>query len=255
MQKENIKIFSYGDSQGEVLDYVFYNDDRYIKFEEDNRVGWRSGLSIRGIKKFIENIIYPLLEVESKIDKIIVFLCFGSTDIDWNLSYKRDVKKEYPDTTNYIKEMVSGIEFILNSIRELENFHKDKRIDIVITFPYVPIDLDIYYLKRYNEKNNIPGYYLTIPTEERRYLWEIYKQTVKEMIKLRLYDKGRCHIIDIATEMNVNLKKYNREYEDHHPDFIKTQHLIAKEIRNINIGLNPTCYLKHLYPHIRRTLI
>ena len=73
MDRENIKIFSYGDSQGEVLDYIFHNDSRYVTFEKDKRVGWRSGLSIRGIKKYIENIIYPILEVESKVNKIIVF--------------------------------------------------------------------------------------------------------------------------------------------------------------------------------------
>ena len=32
-------ILNYGDSQGEVIDYVFYNNKSYIKYEDDNRVG------------------------------------------------------------------------------------------------------------------------------------------------------------------------------------------------------------------------
>ena len=54
--------------------------------------------------------------------------------------------------------------------------------------------------------------------------------------------------------MLININNYDREYEDHHPDFIKTQHLISREIKNCNIGLDPICTLEKLYPHERRLL-
>ena len=40
-------ILAYGDSQGEVMDYVFHGSNEYIRYEHDKRVGWRSGWSSR----------------------------------------------------------------------------------------------------------------------------------------------------------------------------------------------------------------
>ena len=96
-KNRTVVIYSHGDSQGEVMDYCFMNDPRYVTMEEDSRVGWRSGWSARGLTKggHIERIVGPILDLKhTAVKHVVVFLSFGSTDIDWNLSYKRDVKKE-----------------------------------------------------------------------------------------------------------------------------------------------------------------
>ena len=47
----DICIINYGDSQGEVWDYIFYDNKNYINYLENNLVGWRSGWSLKGINK------------------------------------------------------------------------------------------------------------------------------------------------------------------------------------------------------------
>ena len=42
-----VQIFNWGDSQGEVLDYVFHGDERYVSHCDDARVGWQSSWSTR----------------------------------------------------------------------------------------------------------------------------------------------------------------------------------------------------------------
>jgi hypothetical protein len=37
----NYTILNYGDSQGEVFDYIFFNNN-YIKYKDDENVGWKS---------------------------------------------------------------------------------------------------------------------------------------------------------------------------------------------------------------------
>ena len=46
-----MRVCCFGSSQAEVLDYVFYGDERYITHDEDERVGYLGGASVRGLKK------------------------------------------------------------------------------------------------------------------------------------------------------------------------------------------------------------
>jgi len=48
---ENSLIFNFCDSQGQVYDYVFYNNTNYKKYINKNSPGWRSGWSLRGLNK------------------------------------------------------------------------------------------------------------------------------------------------------------------------------------------------------------
>ena len=60
--------------------------------------------------------------------------------------------RKYFLINNYIKEMTHGIEYLLDNIRKLEELHKNKKIECVILFPYIPIDLRTDYLKIITKK-------------------------------------------------------------------------------------------------------
>ena len=59
---DNSLILNFGDSQGEVYDYVFYNNINYKKYINNYSPGWRSGWSLRGLNKpQHENILFNSL--------------------------------------------------------------------------------------------------------------------------------------------------------------------------------------------------
>merc|ERR1712227_871682 len=77
-------ILCFGDSQSEVFNYVFHGDERYVTYEEDNRVGYVSGWSTRGLAKPANKarILMALEEqlAREDLDHVVAFLAFGSVD-------------------------------------------------------------------------------------------------------------------------------------------------------------------------------
>ena len=264
---DNSLILNFGDSQGEVYDYVFYNNINYKKYINDNSPGWRSGWSLRGLNKpEHENILFnSLYDISSNIENVFIFLTFGSVDIEWNLSYKRFILNQNPDTNNFIDEMINSFEKIINKYILLEQeLKKIKNINffIIITFPFIPLPLSESYMKTFSEKNDTT-FYEVISHHERFYLWYIFCNKLIESIKS--FNYKRLYIIDLRDDfINKGFKHFmNKNIEDHHPNFLITKEYIIQKLNKItfNNDNNEIISLKkkswqhnYLYPHIRRPL-
>lgn len=260
-------ILNYGDSQGEVFDYVFYNDKTYIKYIDDNRVGWRSGWSTRGLLKNEHQIrlFQPLDDILennlNNLNNIFIFLTFGSVDIEWNLSYKRNILNENIDTDKFIDEMISVYHKVLEKYLRKKILAKQKGINIfiIICFPFIPLPLSNEYMKIFSEKTDTE-YYEVIDYSERCKLWNIYCEKMIDLVNK--YYKHLVYIIDIRESFKNNgFKNYLTEEEDHHPDISKTQYLIIDQLKNItfntfddiSIKLDCNNWDKHyMYQHVRR---
>ena len=134
---------NFGDSQGEVLDYVFHNDAQFVLYNADDlNVGWRKGWSCRTLSHPAQpGVTEMILDCVAKwrYGKVTcaacnascpapppspptstspppppppgctVFLTFGSVDIEWNLGYKRDFKKQTVDSAAYVAGMAHSL--------------------------------------------------------------------------------------------------------------------------------------------------
>lgn len=261
------KILNYGDSQGEVWDYVFYNNPNYIKHNDNLNIGWRSGWSTRGLKKNIhaDRLLTPLKNMCNQLEpeNILILLTFGSVDIEWNLSYKRYVLNEYPNTNVFIQEMCNSYLYLINAYQQIQKeMYEKKNIFMIITFPFSPIPLSLDYMKNFSLKNNTE-YYQVISHEERFKLWNIFCEKITHMIN-RL-SNSNIFIIDVRKDFcEDGYRKYIcQDYEDHHPDLTKTQWLVSSYFKKIRfysfrgekIEIHPDEYKEtHMYRHVRRPL-
>ncbi len=234
--KNNYCLLSFGDSQGEIMDYVFYENNNYIKYENDNNVGWKSAWSTRSLldNDLVNEIINTIKFYKINYDKVYIFLSFGCTDIEWNLGYKR-LKDVNVDTNNLINDMVIAICNLIDSLLLIDN------LIIIPIFAYFPLPLKKNYLERYNKKHNLHPYYDLPELNERTYLWKNFKNIITN--KYKSIDLEKYY-----TEKGVEY--FMREDEDHHPDFIKLQHYLCKELEQFNFFIKPI--LIELYPHTRR---
>lgn len=263
-------ILNYGDSQGEVLDYVFYNNEEYIKYNNDSRIGWRSGWSARGLfknehQKKLFDPIYEILNNNDKINNIFIFLTFGSVDIEWNLSYKLLKLREKINTNNFINEIIVVFDKILKKyikiINEYNNnkCNNNKNIYIIIVLPYNPLPLSNDYMYNFSKKNNTE-FYNILSYEDRLELWNIY---CNKLINIINSNYKNINIIDLRKYFkDEGYKNYLSQEEDHHPDINKTKELFIKELNNLEFNDNEV-YLKlepkpyeglNMYKHIRRPL-
>lgn len=263
-------ILNFGDSQGEVWDYIFYNNSNYIKFKDSN-VGWRSGWSIRGLNKVKnKHILFDYLyTLKTSVKNIFIILTFGSVDIEWNLSYKRFIKKENPNLEFFIKDMCEAfMNIILEYLNIEEQLNKNNNLInffIIVSFPFMPLPLSEDYMKNFSRENNTE-YYQVISHKERCYLWNLYCDKMIDIINnLNKSFLKKIYIIDVRRHFIKNgfLEYSNTLKEDHHPDFTKTQKLIISNLKNINFINNEKKEINlklnswqnnYLYRHIRRPL-
>ena len=96
-------------------------------------------------------------------------------------------------------------------------------------------------MERYNKKHNLYPYYDLPELSERITLWKNFKNIITN--KYKSVDLEKYY-----TEKKVEY--FMREYEDHHPDFIKLQSYLCKELEQFNFFIKPT--LSELYTHTRR---
>jgi len=260
-------ILNYGDSQGEVFDYVFYNNSNYPRFSNESNIGWRSGWSVRGLNKIEhqDKLFNNLYNLSSEIKNVFIFLTFGSVDIEWNLSYKRYIQNINPDLDVFINEMYLSFTNIIKKYIEIEkelNMKKDINLFLIVCFPFIPLPLSDNYMNDFSIKNNTE-YYQVISHKERCNLWNIYCNKICNFINENYYNKIK--ILDIRSEfLKYGFQPFLRnDIEDHHPDFIKTQKYIISNLKNIKfydknnnlIKLKPRPYLlDKMYKHIRRPL-
>lgn len=229
-------ILNFGDSQGEVLDYVFYDYPSYTTFETNNNVGWKSGWSTRSLldQEVSKNIVDTVKYYSNFRRTVLVFLTFGCTDIEWNLGYKR-LSDPNIDTEKLVSNMIEGIISLVTKLERISS------VVVIPAFVYFPLPLRSDYLVRYNKKHDLSPYYDVPELDERIKLWKLYKREIK-----KYYD---ClDVEDIMLEKGIEY--FVRDTEDHHPDFIKTQYVVSEELEKFNIYITPK--LTKLYEHKRR---
>ena len=236
MNKNNYCILNFGDSQGEILDYIFKDNKNYIKNEDDYNIGWKSGWSIRSFldNNLINQILNYVKYYKNYYKLIYIFLSFGCTDIEWNLGYKR-LKQNNVDTDIHINEMNIAMTNLIDSLSLLDN------IIIIPIFAYFPLPLKKNYLENYNKIHNLQPYYDLPDLHERIHLWKKFKNIIKN--KYKSIDLEKYYI-------EKGVEYFQREEEDHHPDFIKLQKYLCLELEQFNFHIKPTS--NKLYPHIRR---
>jgi len=248
-------ILSFGDSQSEVFDYVFHNDERYVKYEEDNRVGFVSGFSTRGLAKpankaRILNAIEDQL-VREDLDHVVAFLAFGSVDIEWNLAFKRSVQNEHPDTTAFLAEMTKALSAVVTEAHAMAASRKGPALQLVLAFPFAPLPLPDDYIHRVYAAE--PPTYDMVPRDERLELWKGFILAMQGAVQ-----GLNIPIVDVTPVFEAQGAEtfMNDDHEDHHPDFIKTQGPIASLIAGLNLpaGLAPQPELDALYAHVRRKM-
>ena len=263
-------ILAYGDSQGEVMDYVFHGSAEYIKYADDPRVGWRSGWSTRGLGKaeHVARFLEPLSELESSVKHAFVLLSYGSVDIEWNLSYKRDVLKQDVDTNAFIEEMCCALSKTVDSIvqrgKELrERPEGGPEVHIVLCVPFVPLPLSDGYLEEFERRNggDVRDAYRVIAHDERIKLWSQFCDASQQRI---LAKHPHCvHVADVRDDFTTNgFEAYMLKHEeDHHPDLAKSQHAVAERIESLSFAAADGGTLKletklwpkaEMYPHVRR---
>eukprot|EP00944_MAST-04C_sp_MAST-4C-sp1_P008019 g8019.t1 len=272
-----VAVYTFGDSQGEVLDYVFYGDPRYRTWS-DRRVGWRSGWSARGL--YMENNLQRILVPVSRCQasNAVVFLTFGSTDIDINLAYKRHVKGQTDlDRNRFMEEMTTNL---WNAVLRLRDMHGDPAIaanlHVCLVFPYVPLPTTKAYW--HEAFGNDPT-----PHSERVEMYALFIKRVCERGKqergidinilgatktprIKVSSKAfTVHILDVRDDFDRagGFKAFQRRTvidgksvvtPDHHPDYIATQTIVADKIRGMNVGLDVCPPLKRILPHEERDM-
>ena len=281
---DDIAVYTFGDSQAEVLDYVFHADPSYRTWK-DRRVGWRSGWSARGLylEANLQRMLVPLSNCPA--ENAVVFLTFGSTDIDINLAYKRYVKGQGDlDVDRFVEEMTTNL---WNSVLRLRAMNADPAIAaniyVCLVFPYVPLPTT---QKYWNETfGNNPT-----PHHERVALYESFIKKVCERgdkeagIEMNLLGaRGTAavgtakpsrnaitpfvvHVLNVreAFESAGGFQVFQRKSTttdgkstimvDHHPDYIATQTIVADKIREMGLGLEPKPPLKSMFPHVPRDM-
>jgi len=224
------RVLSFGDSQTEVLDYVFFGDKTYKGL-------WQDKWSCRGLSKVqnFQQVMKPLEDIENVSD-IIVFLCFGSVDIDFSLGYKKDIKKETVNYDAFIHEMVDALYFIIQKLINLNKSLRDSQVDlhIVILFPYVPRKLPIDYMQ---SKGLTDRVYENAPLDVRIECYDRFSKSIQKRLSKHLRGYKYVHILDLQDEIKLHGEDFfAREDIDHHPDFIKTQKLLAKCLNAISFS-------------------
>ena len=288
---DDVAVYCFGDSQAEVLDYVFHKDPRYRTWH-DRRVGWRSGWSARGLytKANMQRILVPVSECHAK--NALVYLTFGSTDIDINLPYKRFRKGQHNLNVDvFLEEMTTNL---WNVVLQLHAMNLDPavntKVHVCLVFPYVPSPTTTAYWNRVF--GNDPA-----PHQERMDMYESFIERLCERgrhetaMEVNILGSSGCGVKEVHGSTSstgcgnsdtsvVHILNVQEDYKragfdafqrkiviagrsfaqvDHHPDFIATQAIVAEKIRELHVQmtfgfdmLHPP--LRKMYPHVERDL-
>mmetsp|Transcript_15852 Transcript_15852/g.26350 ORF Transcript_15852/g.26350 Transcript_15852/m.26350 type:complete len:327 (+) Transcript_15852:165-1145(+) len=268
-EQETVRILNYGSSQAEVFDYVFHGTPGYHRYEAESgtcQVGWRSGWSTRGLGQaaHVARLTEPLARLDSHVRHAFVLLSFGSVDIEWNLSYKRDVLKQDVDTAAFIEEMICALESTVDKIVAQSKLLIERggpEVHIVLGFPYIPLPLSDNYLQVFDAKYG-GGSYRVISHDERCKLWHKFCDSSQQRIIAKHPD---VQVVDIRQEFKEQgfaaFMRSPTDEEDHHPDLAKTQHAVAAKVRALRfstydgstVGMEPSLWPHQvMYEHKRR---
>lgn len=264
--EDEMAIFCYGDSQAEVFDYVFHSHPSYRLYESDCRVGWRSGWSTRGLgqPEHVARLVEPLSECGPEIKHAFIIMGFGSVDIEWNLSFKRDVLKQQVDTDAFVLEMVDTLSAAVDRVVACGEALRARsgggpEVHILLSFPFMPMPLSDGYMEEFDRKYG-GGNYRVIAHEERCALWSQFCDLAAS--RLSTAHPSAVRVVDVRPDfVRDGFPAYSCDEEDHHPHLARSQHAVAARVRGLSfptasgacLSLEPHMWQHaHMYPHVRR---
>ena len=212
----------------------------------------------------MDRLTSPLAECGPEVRHAFVILGFGSVDIEWNLSYKRDVQKQDVNTDAFIAEMVETLAISAGAIvaqgeRLRARAEGGPEVHILLSFPFVPMPLSDGYMEAFDKKYG-GGNYRVISHEERCSLWSQFCDAAIERLVSEHPDVVR--VADVRDDFaRDGFGAYSCDEEDHHPQLARSQHAVAAKVRaqlfptasGASVSLEPHEWPHdHMYPHVRR---
>lgn len=216
-----------GSSSSEVFDYIFGDRPDYFPF-------WASGWSARGLRSaehrdYLQKILSPIPREAN------IFMNFGCTDVNFNFRHLASTKGVY-DFKTVLDEAAEGISTSAEFIRSMgfENIHA-VFISPAISLPQV-------YWRQVSKSRQLPDKMLG------RMYFDLFKATAMDMKTIDVFQE----LTDFKNDRYVLKKDYMRAAQNHHPDYIKIQHVVWDKIRHID-GILPmrSDLLNRGYPHVQ----
>lgn len=242
MASPSLRILTFGDSQAEVLDYAFHDDARYVK--DDPSIGWRSGWSARDLTATSCRVKSAVQEQLRQTDRAVVFLAFGSADIERDLALHCELQANEIDTKQFLQQMVDGLMGLVTELQVIGQ-QPHKTVQVVLCFPLAPLQLAPDYARR------TAAWPASIaPRQQRMRLWKRFINMVKERA-------GEVPVVDMTPIFEaVGEERFTRQHEEsHQPDFTKTQHCLCELICQLQLDqITPTPTVASLKEHVRRPI-
>ncbi|MBT8154517.1 hypothetical protein KMP13_11530 [Epibacterium ulvae] len=204
------RVYAFGSSSTEVLDYVFGATSRYRSY-------WASGWSARGLRKD-DNRNYVLRCLEGAAAQDIIFLHFGVVDALFNAPFRME-KGNFMDPEGFCQEAADGITTLVADL-------KAAGFENVYTLCVgAPCRVPVNYFHRRFKFHGIPVRYQA--------------QLLNRIMELT---GQRCDMRDLssvlADEYALMKREFLRAKPNHHADYSKIQDLVWQGIADIP-GLPP----------------
>ncbi len=214
------RVYAFGSSSTEVLDYVFGATPRYRSY-------WAAGWTARGLRKK-DNRAYVLRCLEGATPQDIIFLHFGVADAVFSAPYQME-KGTFFEPEPFCQEAAEGLAALVADLKAA-GFHNVYSLCVAAPC-LVPAP---YFRKRYQ----FHGISVRYQAQLLRRISELSKHC--------------CETRDISDALSdrygVLKQKYLRQKPDHHADYCKIQKLVWKVICDIP-GIPPhrEVWREHLY--------
>lgn len=224
---KNRPLVVMGSSSSEVFDYIFGDRPDYFPF-------WASGWSARGLRSaehrhYLQKILSPIPRTAN------IFMNFGCTDVNFNCRHLASTKGVY-DFKTALDEAAAGITTTSDFITSM-GFR-----NIYAVFISPAISLPQVYWSRFSQSRQLPDKMLG------RMYFDLFQATASKMKTVDVFRE----LTDFTNDHYVLKKEYMRAAPNHHPDYIKIQHIIWEKIRHID-GMLPmrSDPLDRGYPHVQ----
>ncbi len=197
-----------GSSSSEVFDYIFGDNKDYFPY-------WAGGWSARGLmKKEYELYIKKIMHDIPRSSNIL--LNFGCADVAFNLRHMAAKKGVY-DFKSTLLEAADGIE----KCKKILNGMGFRNVYSVFISPI--ISLPQTYWSKLNPIRQLPDRMLG------KFYFDLFQEVSRRMPTIDLFDE----VSDVKNESYLLKKEFKRSYHNHHPDYIKIQHIVYEKISSV----------------------
>lgn len=199
------RLYVFGSSSSEALDYVFGDSRRY-------RSCWASGWSARGLRKE-ENRGFVLQCLNKAQPHDIIFLHFGVADAIFNAAYRAE-QGDFMDPEGFCQEAADGVGMLVADLKAagFENVYS------LCMGPPNPLRAN--YFRRTSKMHGLPVRY------QARLLNRMNELVGAQVRQIDLTPQ-------LADEHGVLRPEFRRDPPNHHADYTKTQSVIWEALREI----------------------